>query len=121
PLLRNRAWPRRLLIAGAALVGGVLLVVGSFLPWLRLFAGIDSYSGESGTYGRVLVAGGIASCLVAALYLARPERRFRLTLEAIGFCLAAVSAWVVYQLFATYQELKADPMLLASLASGVFI
>src|SRR5436309_15865396 len=50
----------------AAVVGGVLMAIGAFLPWLTLYAGLHPLRGVIGLNGRILVAGG-ALCLVAGV------------------------------------------------------
>ena len=53
-----------------AVTGGVLVGVGAALPWLSLFAGLQSYSGLVGLYGRLLIVG-------AALAVAGGARQYR--------------------------------------------
>jgi len=109
------------LVASAAAVGGALITIGAFLPWLSLFAGLHPLRGVLGLYGRVLAAGG-ALCLVAGVtYWRRPAPRLERAVAALGVALTGFGIWLTVQLLITYHELRANPMLVPRLGPGLFL
>jgi hypothetical protein len=113
----RRDWPHALL----AVTGGTLVVVGSVLPWMSLFAGLHAYSGLAGYYGRLILAGGALSILGGAAMLARPRDWLRLGIGGVGVALAVFAAWILVGLSAKVRELGHHPLLLARPGPGVFV
>jgi hypothetical protein len=117
PVLRRRG-P----IALAAVGGGGSVIVGAWLPWLTLDAGLRSLAGVDGPNGRLLAAGGVLSMLGGAWYLARGGGRMRWAIGLLGFALLAGASWLALQLLATYRELAAaDPFAFPELGRGLFV
>ncbi|PYO43356.1 MAG: hypothetical protein DMD33_08150 [Gemmatimonadetes bacterium] len=115
PLTRER------LVASAAVVGGALIAIGAFLPWLSLFAGLHPLRGIIGLNGRLLAAGGVV-CLVAGLRCwQRPDRWLQRAVAAVGWALTGFAIWLTIQLFITYRELRGNPMLVPRLGPGLFL
>ncbi len=109
------------LVASAAAVGGALMTIGAFLPWLSLFAGLHPLRGVIGLNGRVLAVGG-AVCLVAGVsYWRRPAPGLERAVAAIGLALTGFAIWLTVQLLITYRELRANPMLVPRLGPGLFL
>ena len=105
----------------AAVVGGVLMAIGAFLPWLTLYAGLHPLRGVIGLNGRFLVAGG-ALCLVAGVRgWLRPTPGVRWVVALLGGALAGFGVWLIVQLLITYHHLRANPMLVPQLGPGLFI
>jgi hypothetical protein len=82
-------------VAGAiALVGGVVVVVGSLLPWVRfsIFRFSNTVYGTGSTDGKVVVALGIATVLAGVLMVAVPSlgARRALAVAALLFGLGTV-------------------------------
>lgn len=115
-----RSLPRSA-VAALAAAGGSLLVAGSVLPWLSLYAGVDPISGIDGINGRVLALAGALTVAAGLIYAWRPSTQLRYGLAGLGFVASGFAAWVVSQLLGSYQQLQADPFVLASLGSGSFV
>lgn len=113
----RRDWPHALV----AIAGGTLVVVGSVLPWMSLFAGLQAYSGVSGLYGRLALAGGALSVLGGIAILMRPHDWLRLGIGGLGVALAFFAGWILLGLSATVRELGHHPLLLARPGPGVFV
>ena len=112
---------RERLVASAAVASGVLVAGGAFLPWLSLFAGLHPMRGVLGLNGRLLAAGGVL-CLVAGVrYWQRPAPRLRWTVAVLGWGLTGFTIWLTVQLFISYRELRANPMLVPRLGPGLFL
>lgn len=103
------------LIAAAA---GGLLVAGSLLPWLTLYAGLRSLDGTTGSYGRVLLGLGIACLLVAAASWWRVSDGWRWATGLLGAAAAYPSARAVLGLRATADL---DPLLAAAPGPGPWV
>src|SRR5437764_10087408 len=105
----------------AAVVGGVLMAIGAFLPWLTLYAGLHPLRGVIGLNGRFLVAGG-ALCLVAGVRgWLRPTPGVRWVVALLGGAFAGFGVWLIVQLLITYHHLRANPMLVPRLGPALFI
>lgn len=108
-------------VPGAVVTGGALVVAGALLPWLTFFAGLQSYGGMVGLYGRLLLAGGIVAVLLGAALVARRSTPLLVATGALGAMLAGLAAWSVTGLVATVQRLATDPMALAGYGPGPFV
>ena len=104
-----------------AICGGGALVTGALLPWLSLFAGLHRYAGVAGLNGRVLLVGGALAIAGGVAMFARPRRRLRALLGALGLALAAFATWVLAGLRATLHGLAHHPLLLARPGSGLYV
>lgn len=119
-MVRSSATQERL-VASVAIVGGALVAIGSFLPWLSLFAGLHPLRGVIGLNGRVLAAGG-ALCVVAGIqYWQRPALRLKRAVAALAWALTGFAIWLTIQLLSTYRELRTNPMLVPRLGPGLFL
>ncbi len=114
-------WLPRSLVASLGVAGGSLLIAGSLLPWLSLYAGVDTIRGIDATNGRVLLGAGVVSLAVGLLYAARPSKQLQYALATFGFAVSGFAAWVLSQLIGSYQQLQGDPFVVASLGSGTFV
>ncbi len=112
---------RRSAVAGLGVVGGSLMIGGSLLPWLSVYAGLDTIRGVNGTNGRVLLGAGVLAVALALADTWRPGTRIRSALAAIGFLASGFAAWVVAQLLGSYQQLGRDTFLVPSLGAGSFV
>jgi hypothetical protein len=109
------------LAASAAVVGGALIAIGAFLPWLSLFAGLHPLRGVIGLNGRLLAAGGVV-CLVAGVRCwHRPAVRLQRAVAVLGWALTGFAIWLTIQLLVTYHELRANPMVVPRLGPGLFL
>jgi hypothetical protein len=79
----------------AALLGGALVMLGAWLPWLTMFAGLQQYSGLIGVHGRILFVGG-ALAIVAGIGTLRTRRRWiRSGTALLGFTLLGFIGWLL--------------------------
>ncbi len=110
----------RLAVAGAAITGGVLVLIGAFRPWLSTFAGLIAYPGVTGTNGRVLAGAGAAVVAIGIGYALRGGRRLRWALGGAGFGLVTFCAYLLIQLRATIDSLS-NTMAFARAESGLYV
>jgi len=107
--------------SSAAIIGGALVGLGAFLPWVTFYAGLVPMSGVIGLYGRLLAAGG-GVCLLAGAWLwLRPTRWLRRALALFGIGIAAFAIWLTVQLCSTYYGLKSNQMIVPQLGPGLFV
>jgi hypothetical protein len=109
------------MVAALGVVGGSLIIAGAVLPWLSLYAGLDTIRGVDGTNGRVLIGAGALSVIASVIYALRPTKQLHHGIAAFGFAVSAFAAWVLSQLLGSYQQLQSDPFALASLGTGTFV
>jgi hypothetical protein len=114
-------WLPRRMVAVLGIVGGALMVAGSLMPWLSLYAGLDTITGVDGMNGRVLIGAGALSVTAGVLYALRPSKQLQYGLAAFGFAASTFAAWVLSQLLGSYQQLHSDPFVVASLGTGTFV
>jgi hypothetical protein len=123
PIERPRRLPFKLpaktVIAGAAISGGIIVLLGTYLPWFSLFAGLQPYRGLDVLNGRLLAAGGLVSLWVGVWFRCRSGRRLRWGIGLLGFAMLAFASWSGIQLLILYRELSADPMMVAKLGPGL--
>ena len=108
-------------IAGSAIAGGAIIILGTALPWFSLFARLQPYRGLDVLNGRLLAGGGAVSVLVGLWFLRSSGRRLRWGIGLFGFAMLAFSGWSLFQLLILYRELSSDPMMVAKLGSGLMI
>ena len=111
----------RRLVAGLGAAGGVLALVGSVLPWISLYAGLQSIAGTDGLNGRILAGLGVAAALVAVAYAAHGGQATRWLLGIAGFAVLALGGWLGIQLLQTEALLAADPLLISRLEPGLAV
>jgi hypothetical protein len=109
------------LVASAAVVGGALIAIGAFLPWLSLFAGLHPLRGVIGLNGRVLAGGGVVCFLVGVRCWQRPALQWQRAVAALGCALTGFAIWLTIQLLITYRQLRGNPMLVPRLGPGLFL
>jgi hypothetical protein len=91
------------------------------LPWLSLFAGLQSYTGLAGLYGRLLFIGGGLAVAGGGLSLVRANRWLRPGIGALGLLLALFACWLLIGLRSITHELGRDPMLIARPGPGLWV
>lgn len=104
-----------------AMIGGALVGTGAILPWLSLFAGLQSYSGMIGLYGRLLFGGGVLAVAGGVAILVRSYSWLRSSVGALGLVLALFTGWLLLGLRSTTRELGGHPMLIARPGPGLFV
>src|SRR5215468_5548327 len=90
--LRSRSLGQ-LCIAAVAVGGGTITILGAWLSWFSLFAGLQPYRGVDVLYGRILVAGGVLSILAGLWYSVRRGQVLRWGIGLLGFVLLAFAGW----------------------------
>jgi hypothetical protein len=106
----------------AAIVGGggALVMLGAWLPWLTLFAGLQRYSGLIGVHGRLLFAGG-GLAIIASLAMLRSRRRWvRWATVLLGVTLLGFNWWLLIGLNETLHH-GLGTMLVPRPGPGLFV
>jgi len=117
-----RATARQQLGAAAAIAGGVLIVAGSLLPWITLFAGLHTYRGIVGLNGQLLLAGGVLSILAGLVLLFRGGRSLVQLTGGLGLAMLAVTVWLLVQQYGMYHELVSEhPMTVPGIGPGLYV
>jgi hypothetical protein len=118
--LRHKPKTKRL-IAWVAISGGLIVILGTWLSWFSLFAGLQPYRGVDVLNGRLLSAGGGLSILAGVWFLRHGGSRLRWGIGLLGFVLLAFASWSFFQLLILYRQLSADPMMVAKLGPGLIV
>lgn len=105
-----------------ALVGGLVVAVGSFLPWATVTSGLGSLSvaGTSGDGIITIVIGGLIA-LLALLSLDRTPRPIvTLAIALLGVGAAILGGWEVMNLNAKFADV-ATKLIVPSIGYGLFL
>jgi len=109
------------LIAWLAIGGGVIVILGTWLSWFSLFAGLKPYRGVDVLNGRLLTGGAVFSILAGVWFFRRGGLPLRWGIGLLGFALLAFASWSLFQLLVMYRQLSADPMMVAKLGPGLMV
>jgi hypothetical protein len=104
----------------AALFGGSLVMLGAWLPWLTLFAGLQRYGGLIGIYGRVLFVGGALVVVATLAALLRRRTWIRQVTALLGLALLAFNGWLLMGLLGTLHH-GVSAMLVPRVGPGLFV
>lgn len=118
--------PRRLsavvaVVVTTVLIGGALVCVGSALPWMSFFAGLQSLSGLIGLYGRILFASGALALLSGAAMVRGSHRWLQPATFALGVSQTLFILWLLAGLRSTMRALGTHGVLLARPGPGLFV
>ena len=114
----SRASTRSVVVAMGA-IGGLMAVIGTALPWLSLYAGLQSITGLEGLTGRALAVLGAIAVTAALAHAVRGDQPSRWLLGIVGFALLGFAGWLGVQLLQTSAALAADPLLISRLEPGL--
>ena len=101
----------------ATLVGGALVMLGAWLPWLTMFAGLQRYGGLTGLYGWLLFAGGTVA-LLGGLW--KSNSTLRRATALLGLTLMGFTVWLLAGLFGLLRQ-GLDAMLVSRPGPGLFV
>ena len=104
----------------ATLAGGALVMLGAWLPWLTLYAGLERYGGLIGLHGRILFAGGLVAILGSLAVLATRHRLLRSGTALLGLTLFGFTCWLLAGLGGTLRH-GVSAMLVPRAGPGLFV
>jgi hypothetical protein len=103
------------------ILGGMTIVAGTLMPWMTLLAGLQTFRGILGLYGR-LIAGGGAVATGFGLALAVKDRpALRWAAVALGAVIFFFSALLLRNLTGVVGHLRGDPMMVAAPGQGLYV
>ncbi|HUQ79193.1 MAG TPA: hypothetical protein VM427_10045 [Patescibacteria group bacterium] len=111
----------RRLVAGLGVAGGALAIIGSLLPWVSLYAGLQTIAGTDGLNGRILAGLGGVAVLAAVAHAIRGGQGSRWLLGIAGFAVLVLAGWLGIQLLQTGAVLAADPLLVSHVEPGLVV
>lgn len=112
---------RQIAIAGGAIAGGAIVIVGAWMCWFSLFAGLQPYRGVDGLNGRLLAIGAALSVLGGVWFWLYNGLWVRWGLGLLGFVLLAYAGWSGLQLVIMYRAASTDPFVVARMGPGLAV
>ena len=117
----TRPLPRRRITGAVVVTGGLIVVIGTLLPWMTLLGGLHTYRGIIGLYGRLIALGGGAAVALGLRLALRDDRLLRWAAGVLGGALFLFSAGLLRNLVATVSDLRGNPMMLAAPGWGLYV
>ena len=115
-LRAGRGWPAR----AVALLGCALVMAGTYMPWMTLFAGLKKMNGFAGLNGWLIAGAAIATAFAVVL-----ETRASKPATAIAIALSSstlvFSLWLLRGLAAIVGDGRANPMMLTRSGPGLYM
>jgi hypothetical protein len=104
----------------AALLGSTLVMLGAWLPWLTMFAGLQRYGGLIGVHGQLLFAGGALAFAASIGTLRTPRHWIRSGTALLGLTLLGFISWLVAGLLEVLHH-DVSAMLVPRAGPGLFV
>ena len=101
--------------------GGVIVILGTWLSWFSLYAGLQPYRGVDVLNGRLLAGAGVLAVLAGLCFLWRISLRLRWGIGLLGFAILAFASWSLIQLLIMYRQLSADLFVFVRLGPGLIV
>lgn len=105
---------------GALALGGALVICGAMLPWLTLFAGLQTYAGTIGLYGRLMLVAGVVAFALGIASLRIFPRWLPWAVSLLGAGVIVFAFWLI----AGMNEIVHRPdnvMFVARPGSGLYV
>ena len=112
----GRGWPAR----AVAIVGCALVIVGTYLPWMTLFAGLKKMNGFAGLNGW-LIAGAAVATAMAVLLGTRASKAANAAAIILSSSTLLFSLWLLRGLTAIVGDGRANPMMLTRAGPGLYV
>ncbi len=103
------------------MAGGMLVILGTWLPWFTLYAGLHPLRGIAGLNGRLLAAAGLLAAAFSVMMLTNPRPAWRWALGALGLVTTLFSTWILAGVPATYRTMQENPLLVAQTGPGLWV
>jgi hypothetical protein len=103
------------------ILGGMTIIAGTLMPWMTLFAGLHTYRGIIGLYGRLIAGGGVVTVALGVLLGARDNRLLRWSAGLVGGAILLFSVLLLRTLIVVVGNLRGDPMMVASPGLGLYV
>jgi hypothetical protein len=104
------------------MLGGAAVVVGSWLPWMSFFAGLQPLPGLIGRNGRLLLIAGALGMFLGLLLLRRYDRRIlRLLSVVLGAAVSVAALWLLVGVWQLTHARGAGAMLVPRPGPGLVL
>jgi hypothetical protein len=112
----GRGWPAR----AVALVGCALVIAGTYLPWMTLFAGLKKMNGFSGLNGWLIAGAAVVTAFAVVIETrsSRPAKAIAITLASSTL---VFSLWLLRGLATIVGDGRANPMMLTRAGPGLYV
>jgi hypothetical protein len=117
----DHSLPRQSVTAMIIVLGGMTIIAGTLMPWMTLLAGLQSFRGIIGLYGKLIAAGGVVAVGLGLTVALKDSPILRLTAVAVGAAVVFSCIALLHNLTSVVGHLRGDPMMVASQGKGLYI
>lgn len=106
------------------LIGGLLIIVSIFMPWITFFGGLHTYSGISGLNGQILLAGGIVTLFLCKYLSSHPTQKAQVLVGIVGFLEVGLTSFLLLQAWQAVHPVSSngvDSMMIEGMGPGLFV
>jgi hypothetical protein len=118
---RRDFFARTRMLPSAIILGGILISIGTFLPWFSFFGGLHTYAGILGLNGRILLGLGITTMLFGSILMKNTSSTFRWILVLLALVTVLFTSWILYGLMQMTSTMSSDPMSLMQPGHGLHV
>lgn len=112
---------RRRTTAAIVIAGGMTIVAGTVMPWMTLFAGLHTYRGVIGLYGRLIALGGVVIVALGIALGAKENKVLRFAATTLGIAIFLFSAILLRNVMSIAGTGRRDPMMLVAPGLGLYV
>lgn len=105
-------------------LGGVVIIMSIFLPWITFFGGLQTYSGLNGLNGQILLASGIVTLFLCRYLYFHPTEKTQVIIGILGFLELGFTSYLLLHVWQAVYEVSSNGvnnMMIEGIGPGLFV
>ncbi|MGI8419296.1 MAG: hypothetical protein ACR2LN_01480 [Candidatus Levyibacteriota bacterium] len=106
------------------ILGGILMILGIYMPWVSLFGGLQTFAGIVGLNGKILLATAVVSICFGLVQFVKKSSALAWILGILGLVQGAFCGYLLFNLFKTVHPAATNgmnSMMAIGFGPGLFI